>query len=107
MVASVLAGYNGTIIAYGQTGSGKSHTLLGCISSAAERGIVPRAVAELGRGIAAYPEPCTFRVGLLSAWMKKLEQLHLPCMGGGCCIVRLHCRVNPGPPARRPAQPRR
>jgi hypothetical protein len=28
VVASVLAGYNGTIMAYGQTGSGKTHTLI-------------------------------------------------------------------------------
>lgn len=28
VVASVLEGYNGTILAYGQTGSGKTHTLI-------------------------------------------------------------------------------
>jgi hypothetical protein len=28
IVASVLSGYNGTIMAYGQTGSGKTHTLI-------------------------------------------------------------------------------
>jgi DNA replication protein DnaC len=28
IVASVLNGYNGTILAYGQTGSGKTHTLI-------------------------------------------------------------------------------
>ncbi len=62
VVAAVLSGYNGTIMAFGQTGSGKTHTLLGDITSPQERGIVPRAVAELARGIAAYPEPCKVRV---------------------------------------------
>ena len=33
IVASVLGGYNGTIMAYGQTGSGKTHTLI--VSAAA------------------------------------------------------------------------
>lgn len=28
IIASVLNGYNGTILAYGQTGSGKTHTLI-------------------------------------------------------------------------------
>ena len=66
VIAAVLKGYNGTIMAFGQTGSGKTHTLLGSISSAQDRGIVPRAVEELGRGIAAYPEPCKFRVRALA-----------------------------------------
>lgn len=44
-------------------GSGKTHTLLGDVSNPGERGVVPRAVAALGAGIAAWPEPCAFQVG--------------------------------------------
>lgn len=96
-VASVLEGFNATILAYGQTvskgrpvrthawlhassyqpaariparpcpcalqGSGKTHTLLGDVSSPTERGVVPRAVAELAQGMARYPE-CRFKVWL-------------------------------------------
>lgn len=29
LVASILEGYNGTIMAYGQTGSGKTYTMTG------------------------------------------------------------------------------
>lgn len=43
-------------------GSGKTHTLLGDVSCARERGVVPRAVAELARGIAEYPDRCQFKV---------------------------------------------
>ncbi len=43
-------------------GSGKTHTLLGDVSCARERGKVPRAVAELARGIAEYPDRCQFKV---------------------------------------------
>ncbi|PRW56939.1 kinesin [Chlorella sorokiniana] len=62
-VASVLEGFNATVLAYGQTGSGKTHTLLGDVSSPTERGVVPRAVAELAQGMARYPE-CRFKVTL-------------------------------------------
>ncbi|KAL4452306.1 hypothetical protein ABPG75_007968 [Micractinium tetrahymenae] len=47
-------------------GSGKTHTLLGDVSCPRERGVVPRAVAELARGIAEYPEPCKFKAGCCS-----------------------------------------
>ena len=52
------------VLAFGQTGSGKTHTLLGEVGHPQERGIVPRAVAELARGIAASPDPRAFRVTL-------------------------------------------
>ena len=44
-------------------GSGKTHTLLGDVGDAQQQGVVPRAVAELARGIAAYTEPCKFKAG--------------------------------------------
>ncbi|PSC72198.1 DNA polymerase I chloroplastic mitochondrial [Micractinium conductrix] len=74
-VRSVLQGYNGTILAYGQTGSGKTHTLVGNVGSPTERGVVPRAVAELARGIADFPEACRFKPKELSN--RLLRQFHL------------------------------
>lgn len=46
-----------------EQGSGKTHTLVGNVGSPTERGVVPRAVAELARGIADFPEACRFKVG--------------------------------------------
>lgn len=51
VVRAALSGFNGTILTYGQTGSGKSHTLIGDVDDALQRGIVPRAVDELAAGI--------------------------------------------------------
>jgi hypothetical protein len=48
----------------GLQGSGKTHTLLGDVSNPSERGVVPRAVAEVAKGIAEYPEPCKFKARL-------------------------------------------
>lgn len=60
-------------------GSGKTHTLLGDVSSPTERGVVPRAVAELAQGMARHPE-CRFKVCG-----------RVPC---GCCGGRVAaCRV--------------
>ncbi|GAB4818979.1 hypothetical protein N2152v2_006025 [Parachlorella kessleri] len=80
VVGAVLAGYNGTIISYGQTGSGKTHTLMGDIGCQQERGIVPRAVAELAKGIAAYPDPCKFRVTLsvIEIYCERIKDLLAP-----------------------------
>lgn len=50
VVASVLNGFNGTLIAYGQTGTGKTYTMEGFTSDAAERrGIIPRAMEDIFR----------------------------------------------------------
>lgn len=50
VVRSVLQGVNGTLLAYGQTGTGKTYTMEG-FTSARERGVLPRAVEEVFRGI--------------------------------------------------------
>lgn len=48
-VASVLEGYNATILAYGQTGTGKTHTMEGFKYNGTDpqRGIVPRSMEEI------------------------------------------------------------
>eukprot|EP00756_Hemistasia_phaeocysticola_P036438 Hpha_TRINITY_DN16642_c1_g1::TRINITY_DN16642_c1_g1_i2::g.180031::m.180031/K10396/KIF5; kinesin family member 5 len=63
-VAKALEGFNGTVFAYGQTGSGKTHSMLGpgggrpeCLDPSnplyAERGLIPRMVEDLFRGLIA------------------------------------------------------
>ena len=56
IVASVLRGYNGTIMCYGQTGAGKTFTQLGSIESYRMRGIMPRAIADVFQYIADQPQ---------------------------------------------------
>ena len=51
VVDSVIEGFNGTVFAYGQTGSGKTFTLTGGVSSYNERGIIPRAFAQIFQAI--------------------------------------------------------
>jgi kinesin family protein 5 len=45
--SDVLTGYNGTIFAYGQTGAGKSWSMMGSMSSAENKGLMPRAASAL------------------------------------------------------------
>ena len=47
IVAGVMEGVNGTIMAYGQTGAGKSFTMVGDTSNYSNRGVSPRAIADL------------------------------------------------------------
>ena len=55
IVASALAGYNGTVFAYGQTGSGKTHSVQGSSATGGggkgqadeDPGIIARAVADV------------------------------------------------------------
>ena len=47
IVQSVLQGYNGTVMCYGQTGAGKTFTQIGSLESFQNRGITPRAIAEI------------------------------------------------------------
>lgn len=53
-VASVLQGYNASIIAYGQTGTGKTYTMEGIYG---HEGIVPRAVQDIFRSIGDDSDP--------------------------------------------------
>jgi len=47
IVQQVLRGFNGTVMCYGQTGAGKTFTQTGSIESYQNRGITPRAIAEV------------------------------------------------------------
>jgi hypothetical protein len=54
-VQSALDGYHVCLFSYGQTGAGKTHTMQGD-STAAGRGIIPRAVEKVAR--LGCPPPC-------------------------------------------------
>ena len=56
IVQSVLRGYNGTVMCYGQTGSGKTFTQIGSLESYQNRGITPRAVAEIFHYLSDHPQ---------------------------------------------------
>lgn len=66
-------------------GSGKTHTLLGDVSCPRERGVVPRAVAELARGIAEFQDCCQFKVGSFSACAVPVHQAGL--LHGTCAVA--------------------
>jgi hypothetical protein len=97
----VLQGFNATIMAYGQTGSGKTHTLLGDVCDRQQRGVVPRAVAELGRSIADCQDDCQIKV----KW--QLGQTKGPWLQSGVGrnepVVGLHARLSPSHSATVPA----
>jgi kinesin family member 6/9 len=46
-VASVVDGFNGTIMCYGQTGSGKTFSMTGSTANFKYRGIIPRAISKI------------------------------------------------------------
>jgi hypothetical protein len=60
-VASVLQGYNSTIMAYGQTGTGKTYTMEG-FDQAAKRGIIPHATEAIFANIGRANKNLTFQV---------------------------------------------
>lgn len=47
LVNGIVGGGNASIIAYGQTGSGKTYTMLGDIFVEENKGLIPRAIAQL------------------------------------------------------------
>ena len=87
-VADVMAGFNGTIFAYGQTGAGKSWSMMGPDNLVqmmgvegfddSQRGIIPRATAEIfekifadERGVVEY----TVRVSYLEVYREVIRDL--------------------------------
>lgn len=53
IVSTVMEGYNGTIMAYGQTGAGKTFTMVGRPGDYKQRGVIPRAVAQIFQEVEA------------------------------------------------------
>jgi len=47
MADKAMQGYNGTLMAYGQTGAGKTYTITGATENYKQRGIIPRAIAQV------------------------------------------------------------
>ena len=77
LVNDVLDGYNATIFAYGQTGTGKSHTMEGIIHDEDLKGIIPRSVEGLFKGV-EYAEShieFTFKVSYIEIYMEKIRDL--------------------------------
>ena len=56
IVQSVLSGFNGTVMCYGQTGSGKTFTQVGSVDSYQNRGITPRAIADIFSYVSDHPQ---------------------------------------------------
>lgn len=56
IVRSVLQGYNGAVMCYGQTGAGKTFTQLGSTDNYHNRGLVPRAIADIFAYVAEHPQ---------------------------------------------------
>ena len=56
IVQSVLQGYNGTVMCYGQTGAGKTFTQIGSLESFQNRGVTPRAIAEIFAYVSDHPQ---------------------------------------------------
>jgi kinesin family protein 6/9 len=79
MVTSVLRGYNATVMCYGQTGAGKTFTMTGARSSYAQRGLVPRALADLFKRVHQAPGTLmTCRVSYLEIYNELICDLLHP-----------------------------
>lgn len=80
IVASVLDGFNGTLMCYGQTGAGKTFTMTG--GGAANykyRGVIPRAISHIFSEVAAHPETAfSIRVSYLEIYNDALFDLLSP-----------------------------
>jgi hypothetical protein len=91
---SVLDGYNVCIFAYGQTGSGKTFTMEG---SAGNRGVSPRAIAELLGQIESMKDNFVYTVTLsmLEIYNETILDLLSPSSGSGGSKEKLDIRQTP------------
>ena len=82
IVSDLMAGYNGTVFAYGQTGSGKTHSLFGDMahSESDERGIIPRACAQIFDHIenAKDIDECIIKCSFIEIYLERLQDLLNP-----------------------------
>lgn len=76
LVSSVVAGFNGTVLCYGQTGAGKTFTMTGSSTEFKYRGLVPRAVAQVYREIAArFDQAVTVRCSYIEIYNDMVSRL--------------------------------
>ncbi|KAG0571893.1 hypothetical protein KC19_VG051600 [Ceratodon purpureus] len=76
IIASAVAGFNGTVFAYGQTSSGKTYTMRG---SPQEPGIIPLAVQEIFKNIQeAEGREFLLRVSYMEIYNEEINDLLAP-----------------------------
>jgi hypothetical protein len=110
VMQEVLQGMNCCIMAYGQTGTGKTYTMLGDLSKDTdevdERGIIPRALAEIfGQASVVDEDTLTVlprssvSVSFLEIYNENLEDLLSPVVEADSSLAFSHAAA-PGTPAR-------
>lgn len=75
IVASVMEGFNGSILAYGQTSAGKTHTMMGPdLGNQEERGVIPRMVEYVFQKIFEAPDDVEFtvKVSMVEIYMERI-----------------------------------
>ncbi|CAB0003845.1 unnamed protein product [Nesidiocoris tenuis] len=78
LVRDVLLGFNATVFAYGATGAGKTHTMVG---TAAEPGIMVRALNDLFTSIAGNEPPHQVKLSYLELYNENIRDLLNPSAG--------------------------
>ncbi|KAG5442945.1 Kinesin-like protein kif9, partial [Clonorchis sinensis] len=76
LVISALAGVSGTVICYGQTGAGKTYTISGVAQAYPDRGIIPRALAQIFEEINQMKRhTATVRLSYVEIYNEKMADL--------------------------------
>lgn len=76
LVKNALKGFNGTLMAYGQTGAGKTFTITGATENFKQRGIIPRAIAQVFKEIEEQTEnSVTVRISYLEIYNETMFDL--------------------------------
>ncbi|TGZ59807.1 hypothetical protein CRM22_008872 [Opisthorchis felineus] len=76
LVISAVAGVSGTVICYGQTGAGKTYTISGVAQAYPDRGIIPRALAQLFEEINQMKRhTATVRLSYVEIYNEKMADL--------------------------------
>lgn len=89
IVRSVLEGYNAAIFAYGQTGSGKTYSITGG-STYKCRGLIPRAISDLFRGVAKDTAPgVTYKVQV--SYVEIYNEVVYDLLDRCVCVCLLAC----------------
>ncbi|XP_022112111.1 kinesin-like protein KIF9 isoform X2 [Acanthaster planci] len=76
LVGQLLDGYNGTLMCYGQTGAGKTFTMTGTTENYQQRGVIPRAIAQVYKEIEERGEQAvTVRISYLEIYNEAMFDL--------------------------------